>query len=400
MTPEDFRRDIENFDTFGAATQCYSEAGIPYYENEFWTAAQRQSHTIHEISYRACFKAELPRFFISRLSDPGHVVFDPFMGRGTTLVEAAILGRVPAGNDISPLSSMLVRPRLNVPDREVIDDAIDRLPFDGGIVSSDDGALTAFYEENNLRELCALRSYFSDRLADSEYPDPALDWIRMVCLNRLSGHSTGYFSRKSMPPNQAVSIAAQERLNERNAQTPIRKDLRAIMKKKTRSLLRSGDLPSAPDHHVFTGPADTVGLADASVDLVVTSPPFLDVVQYAKDNWLRCWFAGIDADSIPISVLRAIPDWEDMVFDVLTELHRVLRPGGHIAFEVGEVRGGSVKLEQNVWKVAGQTPLERHFVIVNDQDFTKTSACWGVANGARGTNSNRIVILRKPESQA
>ena len=56
------------------------------------------------MSYRACFKPQLPRFFISRLTEPGERVYDPFMGRGTTVIEAALLGRTPAGCDINQLS--------------------------------------------------------------------------------------------------------------------------------------------------------------------------------------------------------------------------------------------------------------------------------------------------------
>ena len=44
-----------------------------------------------------------PRFFIEKLSAPGDKVYDPFMGRGTTLLEAALLDRIPVGNDINPL---------------------------------------------------------------------------------------------------------------------------------------------------------------------------------------------------------------------------------------------------------------------------------------------------------
>src|SRR5512138_688234 len=68
--------------TFGGQT-----LSIPTYVNEFWTAKQRDAHSLHEISYRACFKPQLPRFFIERLTDPGEVVLDPFMGRGTTPLE-------------------------------------------------------------------------------------------------------------------------------------------------------------------------------------------------------------------------------------------------------------------------------------------------------------------------
>lgn len=49
-----------------------------------------------------------------------------------------------------------------------------------------------------------------------------------------------------------------------------------------------------------------------SVDLVVTSPPFLDVVNYAGDNWLRCWFCGIDAATVPIAILKKVDDWVEL----------------------------------------------------------------------------------------
>src|SRR5206468_13084742 len=88
---------------------------VPTFVNEFWTARQRQASSLHEVSYRACFKPQLPRFFIERLTQPGDVVYDPFMGRGTTLVEAALLARTPAGNDANPLSIVMTRPRLRPP---------------------------------------------------------------------------------------------------------------------------------------------------------------------------------------------------------------------------------------------------------------------------------------------
>ena len=79
--PETFVEDIEAFNEFGERTVRETVDGIPYLFNEFWTSQQRQSHSIHEVSYRACFKAQLPEFFIERLTKPGDVVFDPFMGR-------------------------------------------------------------------------------------------------------------------------------------------------------------------------------------------------------------------------------------------------------------------------------------------------------------------------------
>ena len=81
--------------------------------------------------------------------------------------------------------------------------------------------------------------------------------------------------------------------------------------------------------------------------------------------------------------------------EVFQELHRVLRHGGHIAFEVGEVRGGKVKLEEAVLPCGVKAGLEPVLVLINDQEFTKTANCWGVDNGSKGTNTNRIVLFRK-----
>lgn len=136
-------------------------------------------------------------------------------------------------------------------------------------------------------------------------------------------------------------------------------------------------------------------ISDGSVDLTVTSPPFLDIVQYAADNWLRCWFAGIDPDKVAIDMHRTEEAWTAMVHRVLAEQARILRPGGYVAFEVGEVRNGKVLLERLVWKAADGLPFNRLGVMVNDQAFTKTANCWGVANGSKGTNTNRIVLLQR-----
>jgi hypothetical protein len=145
-----------------------------------------------------------------------------------------------------------------------------------------------------------------------------------------------------------------------------------------------------------TGPAwATPDLRDGSVALIVTSPPFLDVVDYRGDNWLRCWFAGIDPDEVAIDQHKSLPEWEAFVRRCLHEFARAVRPGGHIAFEVGEVRGGTVLLERSVVAAAEGLPLTLLGVMVNDQAFTKTAHCWGVGNNRRGTNTNRIVVFRR-----
>ena len=395
LTATGFVDSIGRFEEFGRRTVTEEADGITYHVNEFWTSGQRRSHSIHEISYRACFKAQLPAFFIARLTRPGGSVHDPFMGRGTTPIEAALAGRRCLGNDINPLSVLLTRPRLGPICPDDVAAALREVDWLGGEI--EDKELLAFYHPATLRQLEALRRWLGERAPlGGDAPDPVADWIRMVALNRLSGHSPGFFSGRSMPPNQAVSISSQRAINRKLGILPPEKDVAGLILRKTTSLLRSGQVSPPATHRLLTGPAwATPGIDDASIDLVVTSPPFLDVVQYATDNWLRCWFAGIDPTKVELSMHRGEEDWTAMVASVLAEQARILRPGGWVALEVGEVRRGRVLLEKLVWKAAEQLPFERVGVMVNDQEFTKTANCWGVTNRSKGTNTNRIVLLRR-----
>ncbi len=385
---------VKNFREFGQPSAEAWEGPIRYLINEFWTAGQRQAHSIHEVSYRACFKPQLPEFFITRLTKPGDAVYDPFMGRGTTPVQAALMGRQPIGNDVNPLSILFCRPRMEPPAVREVARRLDQIKWDEG--EGDDSELLAFYSPRTLRHICALRRWLIDRAPLDRIPDPVDDWIRMVAINRLSGHSPGFFSVYTLPPNQAVSAQSQRKINERREQTPPDRDVKKLILRKTSSLLSDGAMPSHPPSLLITGTAQsTPAIRSGSVQLVVTSPPFLDIVQYAEDNWLRSWFAGIDVANVAIAHHRTESAWQNMVRETLSELARVVMPGGHVAFEVGEVRNGTVLLERLVWEAAEGLPFDRLFVMVNQQAFTKTANCWGVRNNAKGTNTNRIVVLRR-----
>ena len=407
-----FEDELRSFCEFGTSTiagvTAVTDAGgrcveVPTYVNEFWTSKQRAAHSLHEISYRACFKPQLPRFFIQRLTEPGDTVYDPFMGRGTTLLEAALMERIPVGCDVNPLSAILLLPRLEPPHNTAVAERLASLTLREGSEYPEE--LLTFYHPETLKAICALKEYLSNRAAAGTL-DRVDRWIRMVAVNRLTGHSPGFFSVYTMPPNQAVSVSRQNLINQARQQTPPYRRVPKIILAKTHSLLKECHpatrrrLEEAAAHALLlTGHCSTTPeIPSDSVSLIVTSPPFLDVVDYAGDNWLRCWFCGIDAESVPLTVLRKLEEWQAAMTAVFQELNRVLIPGGHIAFEVGEVRGGKVRLEEAVIPCGMAAGLQPRLVLINSQRFTKTANCWGVDNGRKGTNTNRVVVFRKPQS--
>lgn len=227
----------------------------------------------------------------------------------------------------------------------------------------------------------------------------------MVATNRLTGHSKNFFSVYTFPPNQAISAESQKRINQKRNQKPEYKDVRKIILKKTKDLLANVTeeqiliLKEVGRKAKFLSQdaRKTKSIKSNSVQLTVTSPPFLDVVQYADDNWLRCWFNSLEVKEIAKSITMAkkIEDWCSVMSDVFKELFRITNPSGYVAFEVGEVRNGKIKLDEFVVPLGENAGFLCKGIFINEQMFTKTSNIWGIKNNNKGTNTNRIVLFQK-----
>ncbi|MDZ7625695.1 MAG: hypothetical protein U5J96_14790 [Ignavibacteriaceae bacterium] len=165
--------------------------------------------------------------------------------------------------------------------------------------------LSMFYHQDTESEIVSLRNYLIRKKKNGE-EDFVDEWIRMIATNRLTGHSKNFFSVYTLPPNQAVTQERQIRINKLRKQKPAYKDVKLIILKKSRDLTSgineklSHQLKRIGDKAKFLNEdaRTTTKIKSNSVQLTVTSPPFLDIVNYSEDNWLRCWFNNIDADEI------------------------------------------------------------------------------------------------------
>ena len=109
-----------------------------------------------------------------------------------------------------------------------------RTMFEQGI------ALKNQFGEKNIYDLSFDPS--ADQNQIPTYSNPSTDsfidnWIRMVATNRLTGHSAGFFSGYTLPPNQAASQKSQKVINERLGLSPPYKNTKEIILKKSKSLL-------------------------------------------------------------------------------------------------------------------------------------------------------------------
>ncbi|MCZ8341832.1 MAG: DNA methyltransferase [Leptospira sp.] len=366
---------------------------------EFWTAKQRQGHPLHHtVSYRASFKPELPSFFISEyLKKKNKVVYDPFGGRGTTAIQANIEGHVAIHNDIHPLSIFLASARQVIPNLEDLERKLNSLDLDKELpILKEEEPLLAFFHPRTLNEIKNFRIYLKND------PSPEMKYLGLVALSRLHGHSSGFFSVYTFP-QVSIPPEAQKRNNLKKNVSP---DYRAIKPRILQKMKRDLSKGIPPFYHEFSknniyslNSANSVPeIASNSVDLIVTSPPFLDKVDYEGDNWLRHWFLDIQKNpNRKLSIFSSIHDWNQFIHETLKESYRILKPGSHMVMEVGEVKKGNsiLYLDEDVVRMAEGTGLVWSKTYVQTQNFTKLSNCWQVSNNEKGTNSNRCVVLKK-----
>ena len=150
------------------------------------------------------------------------------------------------------------------------------------------------------------------------------------------------------------------------------------------------------DYEVTRGNARSLPFADNSVDLVLTSPPYYDALDYARDNRLRLWFLGQqDWRKLNRRLTTSNSKYEDQMRECLKEMHRVLKPGKVCLLIVGEVqRNGNTRDTGTVLGRLAHEVTSGGFVL----DCVVEDAIPDVRRSRRGTKATRlekILVLAK-----
>jgi DNA modification methylase len=238
-------------------------------------------------SYPAKFIPHVPRWAILKFSRPGDVVLDPFCGSGTTLVEARRLGRHSLGTDFSPMAQLLTRVKTTPLRLEQIEAALDR-------------AMVRYRERlDGPPPFVPNRDHWfspeaADRLsrlaaAAGREPDPALrDFLRLcvaAAVRRLSfADDEQIFPERTAfgKPLEAEGDDAVEGLI-RSIATPWAIALEQF------ALSCRADVRA----EVIGQDARAIPLPEGSVDLGVTSPPYVNAMDYVRVHKLEMFWLGL-----------------------------------------------------------------------------------------------------------
>lgn len=254
--------------------------------------------------YFAMFPPEFARDAIKKYSKKGDLVIDPFSGRGTTLLEARILGRNAIANDINPVAVTITRSKTSPLNLEKCILQIEKLREDYTRSSSKELKSEAkklppffhhaFHPSTLLQVLWLKRKL-------NRVSSPEKIFIKTLCIAYLHGetqktklvymsnnlphtycpkpeYSVNFWKDRGMlAPNVDAFDILVDRCKFR-LQNSIQEEL------KEKGLCIQGDARKFGNNiKKFT---------QKKAKLVVTSPPYLKITSYEEDQWLRLWFLG------------------------------------------------------------------------------------------------------------
>jgi len=135
------------------------------------------------------------------------------------------------------------------------------------------------------------------------------------------------------------------------------------------------------------------------VDLLLTSPPYLGIVNYTKQNWIRSWFLESDSNKISkkLDDDLNINQWVKFSKATVNEFKKFLKPTGVAVFVIGDVaksKNSVIPLARDFAMMVRENKLFKNIWIFSDyiQGVDKTTRIWGVTKG-KATATDRIVIL-------
>lgn len=288
--------------------------------------------TLHQLApYIGKVKSKIAGDLIERYSKPGELVVDPFAGAGTIPLEAAIRGRRAFAADISAYAYVLSQAKLSPPKtlQDALSAASDALVEAMELPKPDLRTVPLwvrrFFHPQTLRD--ALRFSVVARQPGNEFLMACFLGIlhhqRPGFLSYPSSHLVPYLRDKKYPRRRYPEMYAYRELRSR------------LFAKITRSYKRFR-LPLRNEAGFRLGAVEQLELP-SRFDALITSPPYMNALDYGRDNRLRLWFISPDlakpADTDISGRRRA---FESGIESLATKLGKRLKPKGHCVFIVGE----------------------------------------------------------------
>jgi DNA methylase len=317
------------------------------------TTLSTSAHSLHW--FPGNFIPQIPSFLIQALSSPSAMVADPFCGSGTVGVEAALLGRNSWQGDSNHVSAMITRAKITLltdpklrTDIPALCDSLEWrfLQQSDAIGVNSEGSHSELNSWFHPDTLAQLRSIW--KRIESE-PNPGTREVLQMLFS-----DTLFSCASAGRPNTSGGKKRRHHwgwiADNVRPKLLVWHDARRLffnLLQRTAEVLLATPLVKNVQLAFMSADSRALPLEASTVDLIVTSPPYLGMIDYATANRLTyLWFGwSLDADRLQEIGARshrkrtsAISDYMRAIRTSAGEIHRVLKPDGACAIVIGASR--------------------------------------------------------------
>jgi DNA modification methylase len=369
--------------------------------------------------YLASFPPPIPMYLISLLSKESDIIFDPFGGAGTTAIEALSLNRKFIYNELNPFAVDILKSKITILQRSATapnflnneENLIKQylLQENKTFINSHkiSEEVIKWYHDTTLTELCTIINLLHNS-PDADESDSLIRWcafssiLKAVCSQ--TDHIT-YVTDNCWPKNLIYKNAIKLYINQINL---FRLSAIEFHKRYAAFFSNGSDLFARIDQSIIhSGDSRKMPwLEDLSVDLVITSPPYLCAQDYIKTMRLTNMFfqnqeitqkmqfeigprrkRGSDAD-------KTVKEYYSDMDSVFSEIYRVLRPDKYFCLIIG--RGSVKKMLQ--FDIIGDIKQNLQNKYNFRLEYEAKRNIWSRRIHIGGVSEEHILIFRKTDN--
>lgn len=393
----------------------------------------RLSHKIHR--YPAKMIHHIPYLFVNddSICSEGDTVLDVFCGSGTVLVESMVAGRNCIGADLNPLCCLISKVKTTPLNRESLDTAVERLlkklEAKRNLLTAKFSNIDYWFTKNAQRSLTHIKC----SIEECEF-DPELRDFFLVSFSSIIRGSSRADPRIGPP---VLSKEMKKAIAEGRRVYPMKLFKEAVRNNRSRILEFSSKCSKKANAHVLFQDAKKLAMRNQSVDLVITSPPYMNAQKYFRSTKLELFwlgliseerFAELDSHAVgtdrirksdyPMPTETGIPEVDSVVEDVfvekplralvvskyfidldhvIKEVHRVLKINRYFALIIGnnEVRKSRFPSHKVAIEIAKKYGFSLHLALV---DRIKSHGLMTKRNKTSGLIGSEWILLFRKES--
>lgn len=312
---------------------------------------QYASHNIHR--YSGKFIPQIARSAIQLLSEPHEIVFDPYLGSGTTALEAMLLERTCIGVDINPLAILISKVKTTVLPANELEE------FRGRLIESlnifDGGQLSFSYYDHIYKGILSSpedSERYTDAWNKKWYQDHVLRQLIMIYdviegipeeeLRDIAKVAFSDILRKSSNASSKYPNVMYDK-NHPEKQLPLKSFIASftdIINKLIDLSRRVGDTHC--ECQIMLENNTSLSLDDESVNAIVTHPPYIAAVPYAEYGSLSLEWLGFSSKELDLKLTGGRRHSKDVAVrfendyrQMIREAYRVLKRGRYAFFMVG-----------------------------------------------------------------